>query len=48
MSSLSLLQEASESLQYFGQRRTDLNVSNQFQGVETYSQVSCQVLGLAA
>ena len=32
-------QDASESLQYFGQRRTDLNVSNQFQGVETYSQV---------
>jgi len=36
---MGLFQDASESLQYFGQRRTDLNVSNQFQGVETYSQI---------
>merc|ERR1712126_67620 len=36
---MGLFKEASESLQYFGQRRTDLNVSNQFQGVETYSQI---------
>eukprot|EP00092_Neocalanus_flemingeri_P009379 GFUD01010093.1.p1 GENE.GFUD01010093.1~~GFUD01010093.1.p1 ORF type:complete len:615 (+),score=137.39 GFUD01010093.1:290-2134(+) len=34
-----LFQEACETLQYFGQRRTDLNVSKQFQGVETYSQI---------
>ena len=33
------LQGAGDTLQYFGQRRTDLNVSKQFQGVETYSQV---------
>ena len=36
---MGLFRDAAESLQYFGQRRTDLNVSNQFQGVETYSQV---------
>lgn len=34
-----LFSEAMDSLQYFGQRRTDLNVSSQFQGVETYSQI---------
>merc|ERR550519_852335 len=34
-----LFQDAGESLQYFGQKRTDLNVSKQFQGVETYSQI---------
>jgi len=34
-----LFQDAIDCLQYFGQRRTDLNVSNQFQGVETYSQI---------
>ena len=32
-------QNAGESLTYFGQRRTDLNVAQQFQGVETYSQI---------
>ena len=36
---MGLFSDAHDSLQYFGQRRTDLNVSNQFQGVETYSQV---------
>jgi len=36
---MGLFKDASESLQYFGQRRTDLNVSQQFQGVETYSQI---------
>eukprot|EP00090_Calanus_glacialis_P039784 TRINITY_DN6927_c0_g1_i6.p1 TRINITY_DN6927_c0_g1~~TRINITY_DN6927_c0_g1_i6.p1 ORF type:complete len:599 (-),score=158.90 TRINITY_DN6927_c0_g1_i6:76-1872(-) len=34
-----LFKEAGDTLQYFGQRRTDLNVSEQFQGVETYSQI---------
>ena len=34
------VQGAGDTLQYFGQRRTDLNVSKQFQGVETYSQVN--------
>ena len=34
-----LFKGAMDTLQYFGQRRTDLNVSEQFQGVETYSQV---------
>jgi len=34
-----MFQEACDTLQYFGQRRTDLNVSKQFQGVETYSQI---------
>eukprot|EP00092_Neocalanus_flemingeri_P005758 GFUD01006198.1.p1 GENE.GFUD01006198.1~~GFUD01006198.1.p1 ORF type:complete len:598 (-),score=127.12 GFUD01006198.1:1009-2802(-) len=34
-----LFKEAGDTLQYFGQRRTDLNVSKQFQGVETYSQI---------
>jgi len=34
-----LFEDAGDTLQYFGQRRTDLNVSNQFQGVETYSQI---------
>jgi len=34
-----LFDDACETLQYFGQRRTDLNVSKQFQGVETYSQI---------
>jgi len=34
-----LFQDAGLTLQYFGQRRTDLNVSKQFQGVETYSQI---------
>ena len=32
-------QDASTTLTYFGERRTDLNVANQFQGVETYSQI---------
>ena len=36
---MGLFKDATDSLQYFGQRRTDLNVSKQFQGVETYSQV---------
>merc|ERR1719188_2233723 len=36
---MGLFSDAKESLQYFGQRRTDLNVSQQFQGVETYSQI---------
>jgi len=34
-----LFKGAMDTLQYFGQRRTDLNVSEQFQGVETYSQI---------
>merc|ERR1719233_2267223 len=34
-----LFKGAGDTLQYFGQRRTDLNVSKQFQGVETYSQI---------
>ena len=34
-----LSQDASTTLTYFGERRTDLNVANQFQGVETYSQI---------
>jgi len=34
-----VFKDASDYLQYFGQRRTDLNVSKQFQGVETYSQI---------
>jgi len=34
-----LFKDAGDTLQYFGQRRTDLNVSKQFQGVETYSQI---------
>jgi len=34
-----LFKGAADTLQYFGQRRTDLNVSQQFQGVETYSQI---------
>jgi len=34
-----LFENAGESLTYFGQRRTDLNVAQQFQGVETYSQI---------
>ena len=37
---MGLFSNARDSLQYFGQRRTDLNVSQQFQGVETYSQVT--------
>ena len=37
---MGLFTDAKESLQYFGERRTDLNVSRQFQGVETYSQVT--------
>jgi len=36
---MGLFSNARDSLQYFGQRRTDLNVSQQFQGVETYSQI---------
>ena len=32
-------QDASTTLTYFGERRTDLNVANQFQGVETFSQI---------
>ena len=40
---MGLFRDAAESLQYFGQRRTDLNVSNQFQGVETYSQVALMI-----
>jgi len=32
-------EDASTTLTYFGERRTDLNVANQFQGVETYSQI---------
>lgn len=39
---MGLFSNARDSLQYFGQRRTDLNVSQQFQGVETYSQVTTQ------
>ena len=35
-----LLSNAKACLDYFGQRRTDLNVSDKFQGVETPSQVS--------
>jgi len=31
-------EDASTTLTYFGERRTDLNVANQFQGVETFSQ----------
>jgi len=34
-----LFEEASASLTYFGDRRTDTNVSRQFQGVETFSQI---------
>jgi len=34
-----LFRDAENSLQYFGQRRTDLRLSKQFQGVETYSQI---------
>ena len=34
-----LFQNADSSLEYFGQRRTDLNVSEKFQGVETASQI---------
>jgi len=29
-----------DSLEYFGDRRTDLSVGNKFQGVETPSQVT--------
>merc|ERR1712212_1071603 len=32
-------EDASTTLTYFGERRTDLNVANQFQGVETFSQI---------
>ncbi|CAG0903735.1 unnamed protein product [Cyprideis torosa] len=35
-----LLKEADKCLDYFGHRRSDYNVSNKFQGVETPSQVS--------
>lgn len=41
---MGLFNNARDSLQYFGQRRTDLNVSQQFQGVETYSQVTTKYL----
>eukprot|EP00095_Tigriopus_kingsejongensis_P001026 maker-scaffold587_size153100-snap-gene-0.23 protein:Tk01026 transcript:maker-scaffold587_size153100-snap-gene-0.23-mRNA-1 annotation:"phosphatidylinositol -trisphosphate 3-phosphatase tpte2-like isoform x1" len=34
-----LFKNAAQSLEYFGQRRTDKNVSSQFQGVETASQI---------
>lgn len=34
-----LFQNAAQSLEFFGQRRTDRNVSSQFQGVETASQI---------
>jgi len=34
-----LFEDASTSLTYFGDRRTDTNVSRQFQGVETFSQI---------
>ena len=34
-----LFSTADESLDYFGSRRTDLNVGRKFQGVETPSQV---------
>ena len=34
-----LFSTADESLDYFGSRRTDLNVGGKFQGVETPSQV---------
>ena len=33
------IQDAGDTLEYFGQRRTDLNVASKFQGVETYSQI---------
>ena len=36
---LGLFEDAANSLEYFGQRRTDKNVSEKFQGVETASQV---------
>jgi PTEN phosphatase family protein len=35
-----LIKDAASSLNYFGERRTDLNVSRKFQGVETPSQAS--------
>lgn len=34
-----LFEDAGDTLEYFGQRRTDLNVASKFQGVETYSQI---------
>ena len=34
-----LFDDAAGSLEYFGQRRTDRNVSRRFQGVETASQI---------
>ncbi len=36
---LGLFRDAADSLEYFGQRRTDRNVSKRFQGVETASQI---------
>lgn len=36
---LGLFADAAGSLEYFGQRRTDRNVSKRFQGVETASQI---------
>ena len=36
---MTFCQDASTTLTYFGERRTDLNVANQFQGVETFSQI---------
>ena len=36
---LGIFSDAVNSLEYFGQRRTDKNVSDKFQGVETASQI---------
>ena len=36
---LGVFDSAHTSLEYFGQRRTDKNVSSRFQGVETASQI---------
>ena len=40
---MGLFKTASESLDYFAQRRGDKHVGKRFQGVETASQIRCQI-----